>query len=389
MKMLSLSLCLLLLSCSFGKGTNHVQSGAQSGAPSHIQSQGDSMLLHTEALPVTNIQALSAVGDDLLMTDESGKLLRYFQNTKKLETLATGLSLTHTPVSDGKNVLFVNDAGKLSLWKNGHVQTFSYDVSPHSGLVLRGDEAWFISDKAHLAYLNLSSQKLTVRDDLQVLPDARPVLAHGQLAILAAPSERYAHGVLGDAVEATQFYLLDPKTLADIVPPLTLTGKTVFEANTIQVFSEKELWVAVISGDGAGARVGLIELNNGALTLRTAEALPSHRWQSPIVFGGKLYSVQMPHILGKLVRYDEHLRATTITEGLSNHHIGTHDTDISTVVGIGENAILLLPKLNGAGVVAFSVDGKQQELNLSEEVIGASGSYLKLRGGGVVRVNQP
>lgn len=383
MKYLWLPVCLLLFSCAWGRGPQL----SQTAPPIHsIQPSGGQM--QVTSLSVSDIKTLTMTADSLLMINEKGQLLR-LHTDMNAEVIAQDLSSLYKPVSHGSAIAVVTRSGHLALWKDGQVNVSSWSVSPHSSLLFQDDRITFISQEGVLTVVNTSWEKQAARTDFKPLPDAQLLRAHGKLAVLAGPSARYAHGVLGDNIEATELRLLDPVTLRDAMNPFVLEGNKVFEANAIQTFAQTERWVAVVSGDGAGARIAVFEPKGTHLQMRTAEALSSNRWQSPIIFQETLYSVQMPHILGRFVRYDEQLQPTTITEGVSNHHIGMHQTDISGIVNKEKESILLLPRLDGTGLTAFNPDGTLHQVSLTQNVKDAAGPYVLLDDGSVVKITQP
>jgi hypothetical protein len=65
---------------------------------------------------------------------------------------------------------------------------------------------------------------------VEALPDARPVVAGGRVAVLAGRTTAYGHGVLGDDVEATAVSLVSPD--AEEVARLGAPEGTVFEGIT-------------------------------------------------------------------------------------------------------------------------------------------------------------
>ncbi|QMT31355.1 hypothetical protein [Alysiella filiformis] len=198
-----------------------------------------------------------------------------------------------------------------------------------------------------------------------LLPDSRPISFGNNILLLGDPdSQTYPHGVLGDEIEAKTLYTLDAQTLKPAAQAFRLPENLVFENNTLAVWGDRI--VAVISGDGAGARVAVLALQgqNWQIVAESAP-LPSHRWQSPFVFQNQLYAVQMPHIVGRLVRYEmqgKRLIEQELGEGFSNHAIGSHDTQIAAV--LPEYA--LIPQMGFRHV--FALDGSGSLKKLSPEL---------------------
>lgn len=154
--------------------------------------------------------------------------------------------------------------------------------------------------------------------------------------------------------------------------------------------------MAVISGDGAGARVAVLALQgqNWQIVAESAP-LPSHRWQSPFVFQNQLYAVQMPHIVGRLVRYEmqgKRLIEQELGEGFSNHAIGSHDTQIAAV--LPEYA--LIPQMGFRHVFALDGSGSLKKAvariasqNCAQRGAKSHGVFFLLADGSVWAWSQP
>lgn len=206
-----------------------------------------------------------------------------------------------------------------------------------------------------------------------VLPDARPLqiaFSHsdhrqGHIAVLANPdSQTYRHAVLGDEIEAREIQYLERHTLQPLAEKLTLS-RLVFEANQLKIwYNGQPKLVSVVSGGGAGGRVVLVGLAEGKLRIEAeSEPLAMHRWQSPFSFNQQLYSVQMPHIIGRLVAYEQqqqHLHETTIASGLSNHAYGQYETDLTAVTA----HFALIPQQGYRQMSWLDTEGKLHDLNL-------------------------
>lgn len=174
------------------------------------------------------------------------------------------------------------------------------------------------------------------RMPVAALPDARPHLAdlNGDgrpwVVLLTRPTTRYAHGVLGDAVEAAGLVALDPVSLA-VRATLTLPAPLVFEdweARPLRVAGRDVLAVVRASPQGGGA-LTVVGLQGG--TLRVLAAGPDFgrggRWLAPLTDGADLYAVHTPHLGGALHRYaltGTRLTAAPVTGSplVSNHRLG-------------------------------------------------------------------
>lgn len=195
-----------------------------------------------------------------------------------------------------------------------------------------------------------------------VLPDARPVQVDldgrgdgGHIALLAGPDgSRYAHGVLGDAIEATRVIWLERHGL-DVLREVSLPAPHVFEDITTRP--------VVLPGARPGH--GLLTVRSGPdggqLALVTADptrpqglrlaALGDtvggfHRWLAPTTDGIRLAAVHTPHIGGVLHVYQfesERLTRRRLQGDVSTHRIGTREIDLAAWL----QGLLFLPSQDG------------------------------------------
>ena len=191
------------------------------------------------------------------------------------------------------------------------------------------------------------------------LPDGRIAVATtGDIrqAWYARPTSRYAHGVLGDAIEAGSLVAVTAsgKQLEVVLPP-------------DQVFEDITPRIADLDGDGlnevitirsskrGGAAVAIFGLAGSELGSRGAgsENGRANRWLNiagllPRDDGGlTLYGVRTPHIGGRLFSLD--FRDGVVTErndiatDVSNHIIGSRELSMSAVGEFGGRVELVLP----------------------------------------------
>jgi hypothetical protein len=201
--------------------------------------------------------------------------------------------------------------------------------------------------------------RAAARSGVALLPDARPLQADldgagdgGQLVLLAGPdSERYVHGVLGDAVEATRLVLLERHSLR-VLRELLLAPPHVFEdiAPRRVSLGARDGLLTVQSGP-QGAQLVLVDADPAAPgALRVAARGPAlgapSRWLSPITDGRHWLAVHTPHIGGVLHLYRQEgaqLSAQRLHDGVSNHRIGSRWLDMSAWQG----RHLLIPDQSG------------------------------------------
>ena len=187
------------------------------------------------------------------------------------------------------------------------------------------------------------------RSTVDVLPDARPLQADvdgsgdgGHVVVLAGPDDqRYRHGVLGDAIEATRVCVLERHGL-ELMRQLVLPPPHVFEdiAPRRVPLGSRDGLLAVRAGP-QGAQLVLVDADPAApAALRiAASGAPlgtANRWLSPTTDGRRWMAVHTPHIGGVLHEYRRDgavLAAARVADGMSNHAIGSRRLDLSAWQG--------------------------------------------------------
>jgi hypothetical protein len=146
------------------------------------------------------------------------------------------------------------------------------------------------------------------RLSVQALPDARVVFSRdGLLALLSHPTRRYAHGVLGDTIEAASLTLIDLRRSQklQIIP---IAGETVIEGIApilADVDGDGVFEIVVTESNKAqGARL-VVYRANGDIVAHGPPIGQGHRWRHQLAVGPfgprgeiELVSVQTPHIGG-------------------------------------------------------------------------------------------
>jgi hypothetical protein len=268
--------------------------------------------------------------------------------------------------------------------------------------------------RAHAVRLEPASAgawRETARSRDAVLPDARPrqvdldgplsAANDGHILILGGPdAERYRHGVLGDAIEATRVLYLErhgleslrtltlpaPHVLEDIAPrPIEWGGAT--GLLTMRA-GPQGAQLAVIASDPA-RRDGL------ALAAVGEPIGVPNRWLAATTDGRRLLAVHTPHIGGVLheyVRDGSVLRARRIREGYSTHSLGSRELDLAAWA----DGALVLPGQDRRTLHVLAIDGWSQRAvyALAQPVVATrawrsgdrAGAVALLADGGVVWV---
>jgi hypothetical protein len=198
----------------------------------------------------------------------------------------------------------------------------------------------------------------TARCAEPVLPDARPLqidldaspaqAGNGHIVVLGGPDgRRYAHGVLGDAIEATRVLYLErhdlsvlralsiaaPHVLEDIAPrPLAWSGGAALL--TMRAGAQGAGLVVIASDRGRRDALAVVAAGEPIGT--------RNRWLAASTDGRRIVAVHTPHIGGVLHAYRADgavLRAEQIRQGVSTHALGSRELDLAVWAG----GSLLLP----------------------------------------------
>jgi hypothetical protein len=172
--------------------------------------------------------------------------------------------------------------------------------------------------------------------DEDALPDARLVSAAGRLYVLAGRTDAYAHGVLGDELEARSVAVLDPaggveRTLN--VPAGVVEGLAPIVAD-VDGDGEREVVVTTSDAD-RGSR--LVALSASGASLAGPAVGTGFRWRHQLAvapFGPdgetELAAVKTPHIGGTAEFYRARggrLDLVAERRGYSTHAIGSRNLD--------------------------------------------------------------
>lgn len=185
-----------------------------------------------------------------------------------------------------------------------------------------------------------------------MLPDGVVSAGSGTIrnAWLSHPTTRYAHGVIGDAIEAGG---LAVETSGGALPTLALDADAVFEdriARIVRLDGEDGVLV-VKSYLERGSALAFVRVESAAL--RIAAESPAigtkHRWLNPVGvadFDGdgrdEVAAILTPHIGGVLTLYRRNgsaLDKVYSAPGFSNHKIGTRELGWSAILDANGDGI--------------------------------------------------
>ena len=186
------------------------------------------------------------------------------------------------------------------------------------------------------------------------LPDGVVVQGDNDIrsAWLSAPTDRYAHGALGDEIEAGALSV----ELQDGTPlTLTLPADAVFEDRYPRLADldgdGRDEMVVVQSTQSQGAALVIVGVRDGALKI-LAQAQPigrPNRWLNPVGVGDfdndgqiELAYVETPHIGGtlRIVKWQgDALMQAYAARGFSNHALGTRELHLSIVADMNGDGV--------------------------------------------------
>jgi hypothetical protein len=230
------------------------------------------------------------------------------------------------------------------------------------------------------------------------LPEAveRPLapegLPDGEVAILenaevfaawyTKPTTRYAHGILGDAIEAGE---LTVETSTGETLTYTLPENQVFEDRTPRLvdldgFGKTQI-ITILSDQTKGGSIAVFGVRKGKLELvaQTPYIGRSNRWLNIAGiddFDGdgktQIAAVWTPHIGGTLKywTWDKgKLRLSGEAYGFSNHFIGSREQELSTVNDFNGNGVsdLALPSADRKSVRIMTFKGPARGKKVLEE----------------------
>ncbi len=185
------------------------------------------------------------------------------------------------------------------------------DASVRSVPVVLPDGLLYVAKNGDV--VRISRGSIAARRALDALPDARIVVRGERAAVYAGQTARYAHGVLGDAVEASALVVFDVATL-DEAYRITLDGGMVFEGLTplwtdLDGGGSEEL-IATVADAELGARIRVYAGDTGEQVAEGPLIGRGGRWRHQLAAGAfsedgviELASVLTPEVETAMLRH--------------------------------------------------------------------------------------
>ena len=204
----------------------------------------------------------------------------------------------------------------------------------------------------------------------ELLPDGLVSTGSNDVAEtwLTRPTTRYAHGILGDAIEAggLTVKMADGQLYEHVLP-----DGFVFEdrrARPVDLDGDgRDEIVVVLTSVSEGAALAVYGVADGKLELRakTPHIGRTNRWLNPAEFADldgdgaiEITAVWTPH-LGRVLQAwrfsDGKLRQVAKIEGYSNHAIGSPVQDLTEIVTLSDGRTALAIPTPGYDEIAFMV----------------------------------
>jgi len=222
--------------------------------------------------------------------------------------------------------------------------------------------------------LEIEARTLSARKPAGALPDTEIAIGTRDIvrAWLSGPTVRYAHGVLGDAVEAEAVVAerRDGSVVEFNVGPDAVIEDRIPRLVDMDADGRDEIMV-VRSNLNLGAGLILVGLDGGELVLK-AEAEPigmANRWLNPVGVGdfdadGRMEAavVITPHIGGTLQLYEwrgAKLVPDHAQRSFSNHAIGSRELGLSAVTDLDGDGTpdIVVPDAGRRALVGLTFKG--------------------------------
>ena len=243
------------------------------------------------------------------------------------------------------------------------------DASPHSTPLPVGDgSVLFVDHSGDIGTWDGGS--VTDRLAVGALPDAR-LIRFGSERVLALTSatDRYDHGVLGDAIEARRLTMIDSSDGLSVEWHTTVPGVIEGQAPIMAPLSGSRSIIVTVSNASHGARI--VAFGPNGQRLATGPPIGSgFRWRhqlavAPFTPNGpsEVAVVRTPHIGGTIEFYrrdGNRLVITATLDGYASHEIGSRNLDAAVAGDFDGDRIpeIVLPRTDHRTLAGVRRDGE-------------------------------
>jgi len=229
------------------------------------------------------------------------------------------------------------------------------------------------------------------------LPDTRVVGSGDLVAALVDPTDRYDHGVLGDALEAGAVEILDrctdERTRIEIAAPSVIEGIAPMFAD-IDGDGAPEVLITT-SNEMVGARLEAWT-TGGELIARTDAIDRGRRWRNQLGVastnpdgGIEIVDVRTPHLAGVVEFFrldgDRLIRSATLTD-YTSHVLGSRNLDMGILVDVtGDDrpeVVVYNRQRQELAAITRSIDGAELATTQPLAGMGVTNISMQLHDGG-------
>jgi len=232
--------------------------------------------------------------------------------------------------------------------------------------ILVGDQIAYIASNGDLV---LGEAHLSIN----ALPDARILLDEkDRILVLTSPTNRYAHAVVGDEIEASAITLIETSPELRIVQTISINEPDVIEGIS-------PIWadidndgvhdiIVTLSNSQTGARI-VAYREDGTLLAESEPIGRGNRWRHQLAVAGfelnkppLLVDIRTPHI-GGIVEFFQYnngkLESVKEIMGFSTHSIGSRNLDSALAGDFNNDGVieLLAPDQKHTSLGIISLDG--------------------------------
>lgn len=242
------------------------------------------------------------------------------------------------------------------------------DVSPPSTPLPIGDgSVLFVDHAGDIGRWDGTS--VTDRVAVGALPDAR-LIRYGSERVLAltGATDRYEHGVLGDAIEAGRLTMLDSSDGVSVEWHTPVSGVIEAQAPIVGPLSGTRSIIVTVSTASEGARIVAFG-SNGQRLARGPPIGSGFRWRhqlavAPFTSDGpsEVAVVRTPHIGGTVEFYrraGDRLAIAATLDGYASHEIGSRNLDAAVAGDFDGDGIveIVLPRTDHRTLAGIRRDG--------------------------------